>query len=140
MAHYIRMRDEEAYVVLDTRDFIDIAGGRPWRTLATGARLPTAWTRGKALMEDYGIFEYAEWTEAHPRNHPMLIRNERLAGQRLISAEEREGYQNTASLAELTPEGFVRYGGYTWKNWRLYREDEEGPEDWDPYAPNGSVE
>jgi hypothetical protein len=51
-------------------------------------------------MSDYGIFEYSEWTKTHPKKHPMLIRNERLAGYCLISAEEREGYQNTASLVE----------------------------------------
>jgi hypothetical protein len=59
----------------------------------------------------------------------MLIQNERLARQCLISAEEREGYEKTASLVEATPEGFVRYGGEVWRNWQLYREDEEGPED-----------
>ncbi|EMT73462.1 hypothetical protein FOC4_g10000825 [Fusarium odoratissimum] len=101
--------------------------------------LPTAWTCGKALMPDYGIFEYAEWSKTYPKKQPMLIRNEKLAGQCLISAEEREGYQNTASLVEQTPEGFVRHGGPVSRNWKLYREDEEGPEDWNPDAPNGPV-
>ncbi|KIL92403.1 hypothetical protein FAVG1_04814 [Fusarium avenaceum] len=136
-AYYIRMRGSEAFVVLDTRDFISVAGGQPWKTLDTGTRLPAAWSGGKALMPDYGIFEYAEWTRLYPRRHPMLIRNERLAGQCLISAEEREGYQNTTSLVEQTPEGFVRYGGYVWRNWQLYSEDEAGPEDWDPDGPDG---
>ncbi|KAJ4021120.1 hypothetical protein NW753_014537 [Fusarium oxysporum] len=88
-------------------------------------------------MPDHGIFEYAEWSKKYPKKQPMLIRNERLAGQCLISAEEREGYQNTASLVEQTPEGFVRYGGPVSRNWQLYGEDEEGPEDWNPDAPNG---
>jgi hypothetical protein len=123
------MGNREAVVVLDLRDFISVVGRRPWRTLATGTRLPTAWTRGKALMPDYGIFEYREWTRTHPKRHPMLIRNKRLARQCLISAEEREGYEKTASLVEATPEGFVRYGGEVWRNWQLYREDEEGPVD-----------
>lgn len=138
-AYYIRMGDEEAFVVLDKRDFISVAGGQSSKTLATGTRLPAAWTNGKALMPDYGIFEYAEWSKMYPKKHPMLIRNERLAGQCLIRAEEREGYQNTTSLVEQTPEGFVRYGGDVSRNWRLYRVDEEGPEDWDPDAPNGPV-
>ncbi|KNB10681.1 hypothetical protein FOXG_10826 [Fusarium oxysporum f. sp. lycopersici 4287] len=138
-AYYIRIRNGEAFVVLDKRDCIGIAGGRPWRTLTTGARLPTAWTCGKALMPDHGIFEYAEWSKTYPKKQPMLIRNEKLAGQCLISAEEREGYQNIASLVEQTPEGFVRYGGPVSRNWQLYREDEEGPEDWNPDAPNGPV-
>lgn len=138
-AHYIRMKDTEAFVVLDLRDYISVAGGRPWETLATGTRLPTAWTGRKALMPDHGIFGYAEWSKMYPKKHPMLIRNERLAGQCLIRAEEREGYQNTTSLVEQTPEGFVRYGGDVSRNWRLYREDEEGPEDWDPDAPNEPV-
>ncbi|KAK7600680.1 hypothetical protein V3481_002210 [Fusarium oxysporum f. sp. vasinfectum] len=90
-------------------------------------------------MPDYGIFEYAEWSKTYAKKQPMLIRNERLAGQCLISAEEREGYQNTASLVEQTPEGFVRYGGPVSRNWQLYGEDEEGPEDWNPDAPNGPV-
>ncbi|KAF4434502.1 F-box-like domain-containing [Fusarium acutatum] len=139
-AHYIRMRNGEGFVVLDKRDYIDIAGGRSWRTLTTGARLPTAWTCGKPLMPDHGIFQYAEWSKMYPKKQPMLIRNERLAGQCLIGVKNRQGYENTASLVEQTPEGFVRYGGPVSRNWQLYRKDEEGPEDWNPDAPNGPVD
>ncbi|KPA37120.1 hypothetical protein FLAG1_10075 [Fusarium langsethiae] len=138
-ADYIRMRDGESYVILDSRDIITIAGGQPWRTLATGTRLPTAWTRGKVLMPDHGIFEYTEWNIAHRRNHPMLIQNERISGQSLIDAEEREGYLNTESLIEKTPKGFVRYGGPVWRNWRLYAEDDDGPDGLTPDAPNATV-
>ncbi|CEI63228.1 hypothetical protein FVEN_g233 [Fusarium venenatum] len=137
--NYIRMRDGESYVAVDRRDVVTIAGEHPWRTLATGTRLPTDWTRGKELMPDYGIFDYEEWIKIYPKKRPLLILNEELCGQRLISAEEREGYQNTENLVEKTPKGYVRYGGPVWQYDELFDEEDEGPEGLTPDAPNANA-
>lgn len=136
-AWYIRMK-HEAYVVRERYDLIVVAGGRPWRTLITGARLPKAFTRGKELKPDEGIFDYEDWTKRYPRKKPMLVVNERKAGMTLVHAELQEGYEER-SLMEHTPAGFVRYGGPAWGYWRLYAEDDEPPEDWDHDILRGPV-
>jgi hypothetical protein len=126
-AWYIRMSDE-AYVARDRNDIIAMAGGRPWRTLSTGTRLPKALAHGKELMPDDGIFNHRDWTKMYPKKQPCLIYNERKAGMSLIHAELQEGYEER-SLLEYTPKGFVRYGGPVWQNTRLYAEDDEPPGD-----------
>ncbi|KAI1065611.1 hypothetical protein LB507_001275 [Fusarium sp. FIESC RH6] len=136
-AWYIRMRPE-AYVVRDRDDLIVVAGGRPWQTLSTGARLPKAFTLGKKLKPDEDIFNYEDWTERYPKKKPMLVMNERKAGMPLVDAELHEGYEER-SLMEHTPAGFVRYGGPAWGYWRLYAEDDEPPEDWNHDLLRGPV-
>lgn len=125
-AWYIRMR-HEAYVARDRTDIIDMAGGRPWRTLNTGTRLPKALAHGKELMPDDGIFDHKDWTKMYPKKQPCVIYNERKAGMSLLHAELQEGYEEK-SLLEYTPKGFVRYGGPVWQNTRLYAEDDEPPD------------
>ncbi|KAH7198401.1 uncharacterized protein B0J16DRAFT_330330 [Fusarium flagelliforme] len=136
-AWYIRMK-HEAYVARERDNIIVVAGGRPWRTLITGTRLPKGLVRGKEFMPDDGLFDHKDWTKMHPKKQPCLIFNERKAGMSLIEAELHEGYEER-SLLEYTPKGFVRYGGPVWQNTRLYAEDDEPPEDWDPDGPNGAV-
>ncbi|CAG7555729.1 unnamed protein product [Fusarium equiseti] len=136
-AWYIRMKSD-AYVVRDRDDLIVVAGGRPWHTLSTGARLPKAFTLGKKMKPDEGIFDYEDWIERYPRKKPMLVMNERKAGMTLVAAELQEGYEER-SLMEHTPARFVRYGGPAWGYWRLYAEDDEPPEDWNHDLLRGPV-
>ncbi|KAH7265607.1 uncharacterized protein BKA55DRAFT_559270 [Fusarium redolens] len=99
-----------------------LAGGRPWRILNSGSRLPVPWSNSAEWMPDekLGIMTWEKWTKGNPGEVPMLLKNEEVAGMRLIDAEEREGHEEVC-LAEKTPAGFVRPS--RWSRSQLFRAD-----------------
>ncbi|KAF4460151.1 F-box-like domain-containing [Fusarium albosuccineum] len=101
--------DNGDFVTLGTQAPYDLAGGRPWRLLSTGVRLPATFTSDMPWVpdEELGILTEAEWLERYPQNQPVLAINERETGMRLIDAEEREGTEYRCAV-EMTPEGWVR--------------------------------
>ncbi|KAJ3550083.1 hypothetical protein NM208_g167 [Fusarium decemcellulare] len=109
-SHYIRMNDEN-YVSLRSKGEYYITGGRPWRPLITGPRLPTAFRRDTARIPDekYDIWTFAEWKERYPGDEctPALVENEDYTKMRLLDAVERKGYEQIP-LQEETPVGYVR--------------------------------
>ncbi|KAF4501069.1 hypothetical protein FAGAP_2731 [Fusarium agapanthi] len=111
---YMRLNNE-AYMT-DNKWIYPLAAGRPWRILNTDARLPASWSSSAEWVPDekLKIKTWDMWASGKIGDGPMLLKNEELAGMRLIDAEEREGYEEVC-LVEKTPTGFVRpsryYGG-----------------------------
>ncbi|KAF5240614.1 hypothetical protein FANTH_9502 [Fusarium anthophilum] len=111
---YIRLKDET--YMTDKKWIYPLAAGRPWRILNTDARLPASWSSSAEWVPDgkLKVKTWDTWAKEKIGEGPMLLKNEELAGVRLIDAEEREGYDEVC-LVEKTPAGFVRpsryYGG-----------------------------
>ncbi|KAI3583927.1 hypothetical protein IWW34DRAFT_785110 [Fusarium oxysporum f. sp. albedinis] len=97
-----------------------LAAGRPWRILNTDARLPAPWSSSAEWMPDekLKIKTWEKWAKGSLGEVPMLLKNEELAGMRLIDAEEREGCEEVC-LVEKTPAGFVRPS--RWHRGQLFR-------------------
>ncbi|KAK2477425.1 hypothetical protein H9L39_09913 [Fusarium oxysporum f. sp. albedinis] len=96
------------------------SAGRPWRILNTDARLPAPWSSSAEWMPDekLKIKTWEKWAKGSLGEVPMLLKNEELAGMRLIDAEEREGCEEVC-LVEKTPAGFVRPS--RWHRGQLFR-------------------
>ncbi|KAI8716389.1 F-box domain-containing protein [Fusarium sp. LHS14.1] len=98
--------DEGGFVLDRINSYYDLAGGRPWRLAANGARLPvslfpdTIW----ASDEKLGIYTEEEWRKRYPWEFP-LWGEERTKGMRLMEFEEREEDIRLITVVERTPEG-----------------------------------
>lgn len=103
--------DEGGFVVDRIDSYYDIAGERPWRLAANGARLPvslfpdTIWASDERL----GIVAEAEWRERYPAEECTLWEKEREMGMRLLDFEERKNDIRLRTVAERSPED-VRLG------------------------------
>ncbi|KAF5705019.1 hypothetical protein FMUND_12280 [Fusarium mundagurra] len=110
---YMRLNDE-AYMT-EKKWIYSLAAGRPWRLLSTDVRLPASWgsSAGAEWVPDekLKIKTWEQWAKTKIGEGPMLLKNEELAGMRLIDAELREGYEEVC-LVEKTPAGFVRPSRY----------------------------
>ncbi|KAF4338796.1 hypothetical protein FBEOM_7298 [Fusarium beomiforme] len=120
---YIRL--EHGNYVVPWAKVFTFAAERAWKTLKTGGRLPAAWTRSSDCISDakLGIWTWEEWTKKYPNEGPMLLENEKVAGMKLIDAEERDGYEEIC-LVEETPPGFVREASFGRMGW-LVRAQEQ---------------
>ncbi|WAO91735.1 Hypothetical protein NCS54_00921600 [Fusarium falciforme] len=101
------VRTEEGGFVVDRIDsYYDIAGGRPWRLAANGARLPvslfpdTIWASDGQL----GIVTEAKWRERYPAKECTLWEKEREMGMRLVDFEERKNDIRLRTVVERSPE------------------------------------
>ncbi|KAM5353969.1 hypothetical protein ACJ41O_000619 [Fusarium nematophilum] len=85
--------DSGPFVTFGPALLYDLAGGRPWRMLTTGSKVPAAWDPHAARVsdEEVGILTWAEWHERYPMKKPVLSLNEERTGMRLLDAEERKG-------------------------------------------------
>ncbi|CVK91391.1 uncharacterized protein FMAN_09515 [Fusarium mangiferae] len=117
---YTRLNGE-AYMT-DKKWIYALAAGRPWRISKTDARLPAFCNADWVADEKLKIKTWKEWEKARIGEGPMLLKNEELAGMRLIDAEEREGYEEVC-LVEKTPPGFTRPSRY--HRGQIFREKEE---------------
>jgi hypothetical protein len=108
----MRLNDGAAYMTQKKWIYM-LASGRPWRLLNTDARLPATWGSSTewVLDEKLTIKTWEQWAKTKIGEGPMLLKNEELAGMRLIDAEEREGYEEVC-LEEKTPAGFTRPSRY----------------------------
>ncbi|WKT47169.1 hypothetical protein QSH57_012074 [Fusarium oxysporum f. sp. vasinfectum] len=115
---YIRL-NHETYMT-NKQWIYTLAAGRPWRILNTDARLPAPWSSSAEWMPDkkLRIKTWEKWAKGSLDEVPMLLKNEELAGMRLIDAEEREGCEEVC-LVEKTPAGFVRPS--RWHRGQLFR-------------------
>ncbi|RSL77697.1 hypothetical protein CEP51_008832 [Fusarium floridanum] len=104
--------DKETAMMRSIDSFYDIAGGRPWRTAASGARLPVSpfpdviWLSDK----DAGIFTEEEWKEKFPGGSRTLWEDEKTVGARLMDFEERKNDIDLRKVQEKLPNGFIREG------------------------------
>ncbi|CCT70534.1 uncharacterized protein FFB20_02644 [Fusarium fujikuroi] len=117
---YIRLNGET--YMTDKKWIYALAAGRPWRISKTDARLPASCNVDWVADEKLKIKTWKEWEKAKIGEGPMLLKNEELAGMRLIDAEEREGYEEVC-LVEKTPPGFTRPSRY--HRGQIFREKEE---------------
>ncbi|RBR03049.1 hypothetical protein FVER53590_01672 [Fusarium verticillioides] len=108
---YMRLNDE-AYMTEKKWIYL-LASGRPWRMTSTDVRLPASWGSSAEWVTDekLKIKTWEQWAKTKIGEGPMLLKNEELAGMRLIDAEEREGYEEVC-LVEKTPAGFTRPSRY----------------------------
>ncbi|KAF4967718.1 hypothetical protein FSARC_4779 [Fusarium sarcochroum] len=90
----------------------DVAGGRPWRSLCTGARLSVSSTPRATWISDgeLPIFTEAEWHKKYPerqahglQRHNQLLADEKTAGMALIDAEERKGTELRSVMPMTLP-------------------------------------
>ncbi|RYC84739.1 hypothetical protein BFJ63_vAg12405 [Fusarium oxysporum f. sp. narcissi] len=114
---YIRL-NHETYMT-GGKWIYTLAARRPWRILNTDARLPAPWSSSAEWMPDekLKIRAWGKCAKGNLGEVPMLLKNEELAGIRLIDAEEREGCEEVCLVK--TPAGFVRPS--RWHRGQLFR-------------------
>ncbi|RSL57770.1 hypothetical protein CEP54_008098 [Fusarium duplospermum] len=104
-------RTDEGAVVMESVDsFYEVAGGRPWRTTASNARLPVSvfpdmtWASDKEL----GIFTEQEWRKKSPEGPQIIWNDEMRIGAQLMNVEERKNDIELRKVKEKLPDGFIR--------------------------------